>query len=116
MYGARIRTGDGKVLVYSLTNEPIQGGLYNFDIDWHETKPAHTAWLDLHVIPLLRAKGSVALKGQASRTDTDERNLDLSNRRLADVLGYLRRRVTFAFEVRRIGAVGERAAAAAGAT
>lgn len=107
-------TGRGKVIVYRNTGEFVQAGLYNFDIDWPELKQAHRDWLTANIFAILRAPGSITLKGQASRTGDADHNVHLSVQRLGEVVTYLRRNVTAPFNVRRIEPVGEFAAAAAG--
>jgi hypothetical protein len=106
-------TGAGKVIVYS-TGQLVRAGLYNFDIDWPEVKKEHKDWLKANVFDILAASGSITLKGQASRTGRSAHNMHLSVSRLVEVVTFLRSRITAPFNIRRVDAVGEFAAAGAG--
>jgi hypothetical protein len=105
---------NGKVWPYRLTGEPIQVGLYDFDVNGHALKVLHMEWLAAHIVPVLRGMGSMAVLGQASRTGDEHSNLVLSGRRIDSVVAYLRNMVGAPINLRRMETVGEMAAAAAG--
>ena len=65
--------------------------LYNFDIDGDAVKPQHREWLKEHVVPQLgNSAVKITLRGEASRSGSDDHNLALSNRRVRNVENFLR--------------------------
>ena len=65
--------------------------LSNFDVDGDQPKPEHKAYLPSVVVPLLiNGAGNIWLRGQASRTGSVAYNLDLSRRRVSNVVAILR--------------------------
>ena len=93
-------TPDGKV--YQAKDKPsLQAYLYDFDIDGHGLKPAHTQWLDTKVVEQIRRSGKsstnarwyIWLFGNASRTADEAHNLQLSSRRAHEVEKYLSTRL-----------------------
>jgi hypothetical protein len=87
-------TGPGKirelVLPPSQSATAFQAVLYNFDIDGDILKPQHQAWLREHVAPQLGDPNlKIELRGEASNTASDAHNLDLSRRRIGQVLNFL---------------------------
>jgi hypothetical protein len=64
--------------------------LYNFDIDGDMLKPQHKAWLTEHVVPQLGdPRVKITLRGEASRTGSNAHDLNLSLRRVAQVINFL---------------------------
>jgi hypothetical protein len=88
-------TGPGKIRELALpaaaSATSFQAVLYNFDIDGDTLKPQHRAWLNEHVVPQLgNPDVKIGLRGEASRTGSDAHNLDLSQRRVAQVVNFFR--------------------------
>lgn len=88
--------------------------LANFDIGSAHIKPQHSSHLQSIVAPVLRSGGSVRLIGLASRTATNQFNLQLSNERANAVLACLRTAAGPTFAVASSVGQGEEAAAVAG--
>ena len=90
-------TGPGKIrdlVVVGPKSDPattIVSLLYNFDIDGDAVKPQHREWLKEHVVPQLGDSAvKIILRGEASRSGSDDHNLALSNRRVKNVENFLR--------------------------
>jgi len=91
---------EGKTHVSS-TAPVLEAFLYDFDVDWHELKSAHTRWLDNEVVKRIRQQATGLLDGQwfiwlfgnASTTGSDAHNLDLSRSRATEVSKYLHPRL-----------------------
>jgi hypothetical protein len=86
-------TGPGKIrelqLPANISATTFQAILFNFDIDGDALKPQHRAWLSEHVVPQLGdPQLKITLRGEASRTGSDAYNLDLSRRRVAQVVSF----------------------------
>jgi hypothetical protein len=68
----------------------VTGLLYNFDIDDDSLKKEHRDWLTDNAAPLAASAGAqVFLKGSASRTGTNEYNMQLSDKRVHAVRDFL---------------------------
>ena len=109
----RRRTGAGQVTAIP-AGDRVSAVLSNFDIDWHELKPEHQQWLDQYAVPKIREGGSISVEGRASRTGSHEHNQALSERRLREVLAYVRQRAGREFRSAQSVALGEQAAASSG--
>jgi hypothetical protein len=100
-------TGPGKIRVLKLLDSgppgvlripdniasatSFQAVLYNFDIDGDVLKREHKEWLKEHVVPQLGdPQVKIELRGEASRSGSDAHNLDLSKRRVAQVMSFFR--------------------------
>lgn len=107
-------TSPGKIQEY-LSNTPgtTSAKLYDFDVGKARVKAEHESWLNSVVVPLLRRGGSVTIIGLASRTGSDDFNMELSEKRNAAVLAVLRKQVP-TFNVSQQVAKGESAAKFAG--
>ncbi|WP_448956057.1 OmpA family protein [Labrys neptuniae] len=88
--------GQHEILYENSAARIIEALLYNFDFDdfyGHKIrplKPAHTKFLDEHVIPLLEGgKGHIWIQGSASRIGTSDWNMTLSQVREGSVQAYL---------------------------
>jgi hypothetical protein len=85
---------EGSVIEYSELGR-VEGRLYDFGVDSATVLLMHSLWLNDHVVPVLKAGGSVAITGLTSRSGSTAHNLKLSERRAKAVLDLLR------FKVRR---------------
>ncbi len=89
-------TGPGKIreLVIPTDGSPettIAASLFNFDVDGDAVKPQHREWLTEFVVPQLgNPKVTVTLRGESSRSGSDDHNLELSTRRVKNVERLLR--------------------------
>jgi hypothetical protein len=105
----------GKIQEYgSRAPDTIAAKLFNFEIGKFAIKPEHSNWLISVVAPKLRAGGSLTIIGLASRTGSDNFNMQLSQNRLRAVIDLLRKQVTNDFKIALEVAKGERAAMYAG--
>jgi hypothetical protein len=111
-------TGPGKIKEF--TDQPypvIKASLYNFDFDdmkVTELKGEHVQWLEQHIVPVLfDGNAWIWMQGQASRVGADQYNLDLSEKRVNRVAGYLRSRGVKDNQIR-TDWVGERCSTAPG--
>lgn len=82
------KTGAGKCDVdqkYS-HGRLLKALLYNFNVDDDTVKPEHTTFLKTTVVPLLEGgSGHIWMQGSASRSGTDQYNMELSRRRVKNV-------------------------------
>ncbi len=85
-------TGPGKVQQIKTGGE-VNALLFNFDIDGVALKVEHRTWLSRHVVPLLKAGGSVTLVARASRTGANVINKMISQERLKQTIAYLKKEV-----------------------
>jgi hypothetical protein len=105
----------GKIQEYgSQAPDTIAAKLFNFEIGKFAIKPEHSSWLISVVSPKLRAGGSLTIIGLASRTGSDDFNMQLSDNRLRAVIDLLRKQVPNNFKVAHEVAKGEQAAMYAG--
>ena len=109
----RRRTGPGRIYTRRATDR-TSAVLANFDIDGHELKTEHQQWLVRNIVPILREGGSVSVEGRASRTASSRHNQALSERRMNEVLDFLRQEAEREFEFAQYYASGERAATRGG--
>ena len=106
----------GKIQEYrSQAPDTIAAKLFNFEVGKFAIKPEHSNWLMSVVVPKLRDGGSLTIIGLASRTGSDDFNMQLSQNRLRAVIDLLRKQVPD-FKVALEVAKGERAAMYAGET
>jgi hypothetical protein len=85
------QTGPGKFFIkVDKLPEVIRAWLFNFDIDGSTLKPEHTKLLDEAVGPVIRGGGAIKLLGLASTTGTVAHDRALSERRMHEVVNYLR--------------------------
>ncbi|MGJ4944282.1 hypothetical protein ACQR1W_27195 [Bradyrhizobium sp. HKCCYLS1011] len=105
----------GKIQEYrSQVPDTIAAKLFNFEVGKFAIKPEHSNWLMSVVAPKLRDGGSLTIIGLASRTGSDDFNMQLSQNRLRAVIDFLRRQVPNNFKIALEVAKGERAAMYAG--
>ena len=105
----------GKIQEYgSQAPDTIAAKLFNFEVGKFAIKPEHSNWLMSVVVPKLRDGGSLTIIGLASRTGSDDFNMQLSQNRLRAVIDLLRQQVPKDFKVALEVAKGERAAMYAG--
>ena len=105
----------GKIQEYgSQAPDTIAAKLFNFEVGKFAIKPEHSSWLISVVAPKLRGGGSLTIIGLASRTGSDDFNMQLSDNRLRAVIDLLRKQVPNNFKVAHEVAKGERAAMYAG--
>jgi hypothetical protein len=105
----------GKIQEYrSQAPDTIAAKLFNFEVGKFAIKPEHSNWLISVVAPKLRGGGSLTIIGLASRTGSDDFNMQLSQNRLRAVIDLLRKQVPNNFKVALEVAKGERAAMYAG--
>ncbi|WP_229159474.1 hypothetical protein [Bradyrhizobium brasilense] len=105
----------GKIQEYgSQAPDTIAAKLFNFEVGKFAIKPEHSNWLISVVAPKLRSGGSLTIIGLASRTGSDDFNMELSQNRLRAVIDLLRKQVLNNFKVALEVAKGERAAKYAG--
>lgn len=68
----------------------VRASLYNFDVDGADLKPEHTAFLNARVLPVIKAKAAKCwLQGSASKSGSDAHNMQLSKKRVDNVVAYL---------------------------
>ena len=107
----------GKIQEYgSQPPDTIAAKLFNFEVGKFAIKPEHSNWLISVVVPKLRDGGSLTIIGLASRTGSDDFNMQLSQNRLRAAIDLLRQQVPNNFKVALEVAKGERAAMYAGET
>jgi hypothetical protein len=103
-------TGPGK-------GRPLSGFdgflIFNFDIDGDKLKSEHHTFLRRNVVSELKAGASIAIQGITDTTGSDEHNIALSDRRVANVLEFLRKESPNNFTL--IGSAGHGEALARGA-
>jgi hypothetical protein len=105
----------GKIQEYgSQAPDTIAAKLFNFEVGKFAIKSEHSNWLISVVAPKLRGGGSLTIIGLASRTGSDDFNMQLSHNRLQAVIDLLRKQVPNNFKVALEVAKGERAAMYAG--
>jgi hypothetical protein len=105
----------GEIQEYgSQAPDTIAAKLFNFEVGKFAIKPEHSSWLISVVAPKLRGGGSLTIIGLASRTGSDDFNMQLSDNRMRAVIDLLRKQVPNNFKVAHEVAKGERAAMYAG--
>jgi hypothetical protein len=85
-------TGEGKVQYRRMSRGGkswIMSRLYNYDIESDQLKSKHLRWLKVVYVLWVANYGEVRLRGQASRTGSEEYNLKLSRRRVEEVRKHL---------------------------
>lgn len=87
--------------------------IFNFDIDGDKLKIEHQTFLRRNVVAELKAGASIAIQGITDTTGSDEYNIALSNRRVANTLEFLRKEVPNNFTL--LGSSGHGEALARGA-
>jgi hypothetical protein len=111
-------TGPGKVsdnLDKPTPRPGVAGLLFNFDVDGDAVKREHQDWLLANALPLLACQHAAgSLKGMASRSGSASYNLQLSERRVANVKKVLTGQGADPGKLNMVW-VGEEAAALAGA-
>jgi hypothetical protein len=81
-------SGPGRIQEY---RNPRCFLLYNFDIASSRLKSEHRSFLQVALPAQLRPGNSISIVGLASRTASEERNLALSNERVARTLAFFQR-------------------------
>jgi hypothetical protein len=84
--------------------------LFNFDVDGDRLKPEHMTFLRLEALPTLRASGSVRVIGLTDRTGSRSHNQNLSERRAARTVEFLRQEIGPSLNLRQESGFGEDAA------
>lgn len=101
-------TGPGRVQVKQKA-DIVSVLLYNYDVDRADLKVEHMAHLRDHVVTLFQKPKApfVFLRGMASRTSTALHNLQLSNKRVEIVIGFLKDKGVPPDRLRQVDFVGE---------
>lgn len=87
------KTGPGKIDIDTRYAGPgmIKALLYNFDIDGDSIKIEHRIFLQSKVVPLLQdGRGHIWMQGSASRSGSNQYNMQLSKQRINNMAVVLR--------------------------
>jgi hypothetical protein len=106
-----IATGPGKA---ETRTTPPSLLLFNFDIDGDNLKPEHIQFLRTEALPTLRAGGAARVIGLTDRSGSAGHNQELSERRVARTIEFLRTELPSGLNLKQMTGFGEEAAAREG--